>query len=481
MPAPAPKSNPAIAEKSLAGSPGVPSDLPNKGSAFDPSSGKFFEFSRDGFEGDSGRIVVTRYWPDPRCWVKEMVTDPHGVVQSKGWKGQSPTVCICQVEDWGPKTQEEARRMDARFRSNINAAQALIPENVREAIEVFEPRFHWAILSLLARAPGFVERARSQPVLVLAVAKANYFKVCKVQRLYRAARRLQHRRSVDILRWLDWPSPKSALKLMGRFDPKEIKLCDLFRLRRLIKKGEPWVHHLRWLNRSALLLLDYHRPLVSFSVLQEAAEPTSGRRGLRYLQALRLVTKLVADVDAPPVLPVFKNLDHIHHVARSLARVRRAGGPIWPAGASGAPELRVPQPPFEGTVGEPRMPLVIRPLMTGQAIFDHSIAMQNCLAHSRTHLRPISKGQAAAYEVRWGGTTDLPETRCTAFLRRTKSGAWQLTEIAGVRNAQPPDWLTQKVWNWVMECSPTARGDLGKLPTPSERAVLEPDQLWIPF
>jgi len=127
------------------------------------------------------------------------------------------------------------------------------------------------------------------------------------------------------------------------------------------------------------------------------------------------------------------------------------------------------------------MPLVIRPLMTGQAIFDHSIAMQNCLAHSRTHLRPISKGQAAAYEVRWGGTTDLPETRCTAFLRRTKSGAWQLTEIAGVRNAQPPDWLTQKVWNWVMECSPTARGDLGKLPTPSERAVLEPDQLWIPF
>ena len=143
--------------------------------------------------------------------------------------------------------------------------------------------------------------------------------------------------------------------------------------------------------------------------------------------------------------------------------------------------MRVPQPPFEGTVGEPRMPLVIRPLMTGQAIFDHSIAMQNCLAHSRTHLRPISKGQAAAYEVRWGGTTDLPETRCTAFLRRTKSGAWQLTEIAGVRNAQPPDWLTQKVWNWVMECSPTARGDLGKLPTPSERAVLEPDQLWIPF
>jgi hypothetical protein len=74
-----------------------------------------------------------------------------------------------------------------------------------------------------------------------------------------------------------------------------------------------------------------------------------------------------------------------------------------------------------------------------------------------------------------------PDLLCTAFLLKGPNVGWQLTEIAGVRNNKPPDWLTQKVWNWVSERSPRGSLPLGSLTTNQEEGPLDPDQLWIPF
>jgi len=456
-------------------------ELPNKGSAFDPASGKFFHFVRFGIENERATITVTRYWPDPRSWVKEVVRDDEGRVSSSGWKGQSPRVSVEQQEDWGPKTREEAGRMYARFRANLNAAQARIPEDVRAAVELFAPKYHWAVLNLLARAPGFTERAKSQPVLVLAVAKANYFKAHKIQRLYPAARRLQHRRSTEILRWLDWPAPKSAAKLMGRIEPTDLQLCDLFRLRSLMRRGEPWVRHLPRLNRNVLLLLDYHRSEVSYALVAQAAAPRKSRRADQVVRTLRRVKRWLREAEVGRGLPVIRDLDHLHRLARQLARGRAANRPVWPEGPAGAPELRVPPPPFAASLGDAEAPLVMRPLLSGQEIYAHAKAMKNCLAHSRSHLRPISAGRAAAYEVRWAMGSGQPDLLCTAFLLKGPNLGWKLSEIAGVGNDKPPDWLTQKVWNWVAERSPKEGPPLGTLPTPQQQELLHPDQLWIPF
>jgi len=177
----------------------------------------------------------------------------------------------------------------------------------------------------------------------------------------------------------------------------------------------------------------------------------------------------------------FSSLDHLYRVSRRLAERCARGYVLWSEDAAKLPEMMVPSAPFDGTGADAPGPLKMRALESGKAIYEHAQKMGNCLAQSRPHIRPIVAGEAAAYEVEWAGAPGLPVATGTAFLRRGRRGQWSLVEIALARNAQPPDWLTQKVWNWVSERSPAPGRALGRLPGLPERTLIDPDQLWIPF
>lgn len=482
------------ADPSLSPSPSKPPSqpphrLPNPGSAFDCESGKLYRFSRCDHFIQQGTIEVIRPWPDPRAWIKELFADldeceliaDRQPLQTRGWRGNQPLLSLDAVADHGPRTEEDSRTFDARWKNNHGLALARIPDEVRAAVCQFHPRYHWRVLNLLARAPGLIERAESQPLLLLALAHARYFKERSIRKPHRAARALCGRRSTEILRWLDWPAPRSSLRLLRKLVPRQVRLADLHRLRRLVLANEKWVNHLPRLNRSVLLLLEYHRPVVSSRFVSDVCqldEPRSQARSLRTLRRVRQNHELEPGRRS---FPKVRSLAHLEDLGqRDRARQGR-GGPDWWADGSMTPIITVPTPPFpEGGEAEGSA-LSVRPLCSPAEIVAHSRKMRNCLAVSPTHLRPIAAGRAAVYEVVWEGAEQQPSASATAFVEQQDPGQWELTEIALAENGRCPDWLTQKVWNWVARQSGQPARALGSLPEGEQRASYDPDQLWMPF
>jgi hypothetical protein len=460
----------------------VMNSLPNKGSAFDVDTGKFFEFSRYGVDNNRGEIRVIRYWPDPRCWVKSLRENKHGTIETKGWEGKTPRVNLTPLTDLGPKTLEESGTADARWKYNSNLALDRIPDEVRDGICRFHSQHHWRLLNLLARAPGFLERLETQPLVVLALAHANYFKQKSVKRPYRSARTLQGRRAVDILRWLDWPRPKSALRLLGRLEPGEVVLADLYRLRALMESGERWISHLGRLNRSALLLLAYHREQVCFRLVEQTAlaeEEAAQRRIVRSVRRLRRWANEGFDVRH---IPRLRDTKHLSDLSFSLARRRHhENAGEWPVGRKGPPSIVVPPMPLDFTQSDSDSSFALRHLSSAQEIYNHAREMKNCLASDKSYLAPIAQGRGAAYELTWTNPEDKSEGGGTVFVKLTENGWWKLTEMSLVGNDPAPDWLMQKVWNRVIAIAPKPLQPLGRLPNEPEREELDPGQLWIPF
>ena len=454
--------------------------LPNPGSAFDADTGKLFQFRRDGKDSEYARIEVVRLWPDPRCWKKSLKQLPSGAVETKGWQGGAPDLALQFLYDLGPKTLEESLRKQARWTANFNQALLRVPDELREAVCRFAPQHHWRVLNLLARAPGFLERVEAQPLVVLSVAYANYFKSASVCRPYRSARALQTKRSADILRWLDWPTPKSSLKLLRRLDPSVVQVSDLYRLRQLAERGERWLRHLPRLNPSALLLLDYHRNLVCFRLVEQAATTLEAREQRWVVRAVRRLRRWVARGPEGRRVPRVRDSQHLQQLSLALVRRRRlAEQGQLPAARRKPPSIEVPPPPFENSVDITTGPLVLRPLTSGQELFEHSRRMGNCLAFSPAYLQAIESGQGVAYELHWAGEGKRPSLTATAYFARNEEGRWALQELALPYNAEAPDWLTHKVWGWLSARAPTAPP--GAAPLQPALAPPEPNALWLPF
>lgn len=456
--------------------------LPNKGSAFDPATGKFFEFTRFGPNEEKGTIQVVRYWPDPRCWVKRLRQTSEGSRQTKGWEGNKPQVQLEAIHDPGPKTLEESGRADARLKHNLNLALSRIPDQIRVAICRFQSTYHWALLNLLARAPRFVERIETQPLVVLVLAHANYFKIDSVKRPYRSARALQDRRAVDILRWLDWPKPKATLRMMARIEPAGIQLPDLYRLRKLVQRDERWLYHLPRLNKSSLLFLTFHRDHVCFRLIEQVALSKKDADHRALLGQFRRLRRWVEEGFEVRRLPKVRDAAHLQQLSIRLARQRvRDQHGYMSSGRRGPPSLVVPPSPFELSEVASGEGLLLTHLGSPDEIYDHAQTMKNCLAFAPSYLRAIAKGRGVAYNLRWENPSDKVKLEGTAYFTPSERGAWRLSEVALAGNERAPDWLTQKVWNWAAKHSPQPDPRLGEAPAEEECIPRDFDQLAIPF
>ena len=129
--------------------------LPNSGSAFCPESGKLFEFWQGGPGDSCGEIIVTRFWPDPRCWRKALRRLPDGSVVTEGWTGRGHCAVVELRPMPGPMTRAKAGSMYMRRDWNRNRALCQAPEDVLDALGKIRSECRWALLNLLDRAPQF--------------------------------------------------------------------------------------------------------------------------------------------------------------------------------------------------------------------------------------------------------------------------------------------------------------------------------------
>jgi len=436
--------------------------VPNPGSAFCKTSGKFYDFEVKRPEGESATITVTRFWPDPRSWQKEIRRLSSGDIETRGWKGRGRYGSLAAELIPGPQTEPEAARLRARRSWNRAWALARVPASVLAAVRSFPPGHQWAVLNLLARAPEFLNRVSSDPLIVLIVAHSNSFRTKRLGKPYRAARGLSKRSNRDILKRLGWSGARSTVRLLRKVDLFSATVRTLVELRNFLHRhpSNKTIKHLPRITPWVVNLLEqpYHR--VSFNFLCELCElgPTAARpnemaagRASRLPQAIQSAWTRLERPGRPG------SLASLRHGKRELKLLNVALLALdQPVGDGGRWRGRkIPAAPLPVVPSGPDPRLEIRPLDSPSAIRRHALTMRNCLASSPAHLDPISAGCAAAYEFQWTEPSLRRPLRGTAFLKLDRCAVWALADIKLSTNRTTPDWLVVKICGWLFRSSST--------------------------
>ncbi len=418
--------------------------LPNPGSAFDEATGKLYLFDRSPTpDGPDGSILVVRCWPDPRAWHKSIHLSCSDRLATTNWRGIRPFFSLSEKECSDSAPSSNPIRLPLRRQRNITRAVTRVPPGVLATVRNYSPGTHWRLLNLFARVPAFLERAHAQPAVPFLVAQADRFKGGLLRRPYCAARRLQGRKARDILAWLHWPQPRSALRLLGRFDWASTSVSALLQLRQLLESGEKWVHHLPFLDSVLVSLLLDHHSVLTWGFLQEVV-------ALESLQERRRVTQELWTMRAPstcdePLLairPINSLSEHKNRwdewQASTLAQAQRRQE--WP-------EAPPPPPPIPGA-RDPRG-LGVVPLASWEAISEHGRRMENCLVQPPPHVLKLLAGRGALYEIidrtRRGSR---PPLLASAYLEFMPWGEWQLTELERPNNRPCSRAMWRRVEDW---------------------------------
>jgi hypothetical protein len=434
--------------------------LPNPGSAFDPATGKLYLFGRSPTPGGpEGSILVLRCWPDPRAWQKSLFPGSKGQLETSNWRGIRPFLSLHEQQLGSEASTLPSNSLAARRQRNVALAQQRVPDDELAAVRRYSAGSHWRLLNLFARAPGFLERVEHQPGIAFLMAHAALFKDRLLTQPYRAARRLQGRRARDILAWLHWSSPRSALRLLSRCRWSCTHPMALISLRQLLVSGEKWVHHVPRLDSPVIGLLEDHRSVLTLSFLLEVADLQSHAERLSVVQRMWVMRDPFGDDGAPEPISPFGCMAQFEERWAAWQEAQMTAvlqGRDWPSDPP-AP------PPFAGD-SDPQG-LTVVPLDTWDAIAAHGHRMQNCLSFAPPHVPAVVAGRGALYAIadrtRRGSK---PAMRASAYLEFRRPGSWQITELERPNNRRCSKAMWRRVEAWFdsREAEPGSEADAGE-------------------
>ncbi len=374
---------------------------------------------RFGTTFNNGRLILFRHqsitvikpWP-PAAWKR---------TPTREWRGCRPDLKLdlsSMENDLEALEQEIARisgelpfeenlailerdqRHAARISHELNAWSAFcsaIPEDALQVVRPFRER-QFALLSMLARCPGALELARTNPVLAWAVSTNWIWRRPRVTQPMRAARRLVLLKRREIAEWLGFPGTESAVRILAKYPPETARIRDLFYLRKAMNNegARRRLGHLPSLNATVIRVLSnpVMWPRVSPSLLEQVA--------LCHNQDLRCsLSYVLTDV-----------IDSWMLLGRDIARLRiRSFDQL----ATLSEELNAEVEVLESTSMNvsafppspiPAVPGVIEPIRTPNALKHEGTLMKNCavgyalrMQQGLTHLFRVLQPERATLSI----------------------------------------------------------------------------------
>lgn len=350
-------------------------------------------------------------------------TFPGAPILWRSWPSARPPECP------DPVYMEE----DPRHPPAVQAFQATIPKWAHALATPVERRRAWALMaqSLAAR-----DLRRSHPVLFLLALTAP---TKHREKLFALKRR-------DILGQLGLPAEESLVRLLGRLDPKEVRLENLTVLRKVLKH-ETLRGRLGRLPNFPLKYLDLfaHHPdffdTEFFRAEIEKGEeiPPIPPRLLVWRKACRIALRTGGALALARLAKV-PEWARVTQLMESWDRIPQEG--LLP---EVKPREREEDPiPFPEPLVAKGGPLV--PITDSRALLAEGEAMRHCVG---TYTTRILRGECDIYQVRHG------QERATLELLRLKGKPW-LGDLRSFRNQPVSPALREALMAYLAEEAPTA-------------------------
>ncbi len=306
-----------------------------------------------------------------------------------------------------------------------------IPEEVLEVVRPFRER-QFAVLSMLARCPGALELAQSNPVLAWAVSTNWIWHRPRVTQPMRAARRLVLQKRREIAAWLGFPGSEAAVRILAKYPPESARIRDLFYLRKAMNNegARRRLGHLPRLNASVIWILSEAAlwPHVSPALLEEIALCAHHdlQHSLGYVMAdvynlWRLLGYDIArlrirSIDQLETLNLELNVELDALASASMSVSAFPASPI------------------------PAVPGVIEPIASPGELKHEGVVMRNCAVSYAPHLM---QGFVHLFRV-------LRPERATLSIVR-KDGRWVLDQCLAARNENVSQPTLCAVVQWLAE------------------------------
>lgn len=352
---------------------------------FSLKAGKFYFF-------DKRQVVVMKGWPGPMAWRRTTRIPWHPTRQHA-----SPVLAVLLARmktagdaiDYSPdSTPEENERIRKAVEWERHVAATFFAPLPSVALDTLMPLVErqWNVFSLLARCPGAMDLAVSNPALCFALASCWAFHQPAPAHPLREVRRMVRKKQKDILGWLGFPATESARRILARVSLADVTVSRLFNLRRALG-NQVLSRTLAHLPRLPGFVLDvvgtpWLEPLMKPAFLHEVVS------GTRVFSDQDLMTFLkdtmwMSRQQERPLVNGFASVRQLIRVHDELA-----GGHQGYIAMEHMPET-LPPPPFDGTED-------IVPLSTPADVIREGREMNNCCA---SYLAAIAQGHRYLYRV----------------------------------------------------------------------------------
>jgi hypothetical protein len=305
-----------------------------------------------------------------------------------------------------------------------------IPTEVLALVGPFACR-HWHLLNLIARCPGALDLARSNPALAFALASPWVFRRPAPKQPLRAARALLRRPQHEIAGWLGFPQSRSAVRILRKLPPDKCTVPNLLNLRRLCVTHSKPLRHIRRLGEETIRLLlmsdENFQPTGRYLAEVSAHPPPAWLCGEPQLvQDVLWLRDSVGETGPMPMLT------HAHLLRIHDQLVERLGR----MDLKKFDRLPLPEPPLPGHESEN---LRLEPLTTEIDLVEEGRIQRNCAGAYAPRVR---QGGLFLYRV------TAPE-RATLLIARVRMGEWRISELKAAENRPVSDETAAAIHNWL--------------------------------
>lgn len=377
---------------------------------------------------DKYGVTVLKPWPDMLAFRK---------TKTRGWRAIRPKFSFrehaipnknnksqcyrCYLNTVLEKTVEHQCKPDPL----ISFLEA-VPDELLQLIKDVNSR-QWHLLALFARCgKEAIDLYKSTPALAWMLASSWTFKNKPVKNNFRSVRALLKpgKSQLDILKWLDFPSSKQAIKLLRKVDMRDIDVTLLLNLKSVItnKSSLKSLSHLSRIDASIIGLLASQPCTYSYKFLLHYQ---TLEREQRY-EVKKTISFTSSESEFNKTFDVKALIEMVdatqHNAEQKVVNHHRI----------------FPWPEYELAECFPE----IEYIDTEDALIREGIGMNNCLAN---YVEDAYSGKVNFYTLTDG------EKAVFSVLRSDDKKCWIVNEIKGICNQQVSDTTIKTVENWLDE------------------------------
>lgn len=347
------------------------------------------------------RVMVIRFWPDPRAWYME--------IEKNTWQPFRPHILYpegkIEIVKRDPLLLARKDQPNPNTPKSIIEAFSTIPQQILEYIKDF-PCGQWHLLNGFYRIPYFKELMDSTPALAWMLARNWIFHPNR--KPYRTARNLIKKKQKEICGWLGFPEHFWTVKILRKLDKRFIHPITLFRLRKCLY-DKNWVKvamQVPYLNSHSLYGIRFvaHK-IISYNCYMEFFE-TKTDWGILY-DLINMTRSLNETEKQYTSLREVYNLHERHRVRISQKDLYK--------------DLNFPPPPIQGISGK------IEPITNPKDLKEEGMIMKHCVY---SYARKVAEGSSYIYRI-------LKPERATMEIVKV-DGIWVLNQVYGMANSKVP-------------------------------------------